>query len=155
MIEAYSVSSVRAAETAAMGELPPGTLMDRAARGLADGDDVGIGNMKPRTVTALDDILHGCSRSGDNVNSGFESHPGHSQRIFDTVLIVDNVILRQNMDYLLVGWNRHRFGCVQHPVQVSLTDLSGLDRDNAVAVEGFDVTSSDPGKNGINFTPGH
>ena len=32
MIEAYSVSSVRAAETAAMGELPPGTLMDRARR---------------------------------------------------------------------------------------------------------------------------
>ncbi|MCE3243810.1 MAG: hypothetical protein K0Q83_4317 [Deltaproteobacteria bacterium] len=111
--------------------------------------------MKPRTVTALDDILHGCSRSGDNVNSGFESNPGHSQWIFDTVLIVDNVILRQHMDYLLVGWNRHRFGRVQHPAQVSLTDLSGLDRNNAVAVEGFDVTSSDPGKNGIDFTPGH
>ena len=48
MIEAYDVSSVRAAEGAAMRELPEGTLMDRAARGLA----AVVGGPAPRARAA-------------------------------------------------------------------------------------------------------
>ena len=53
MIEAYPVSSVRAAEAAAMGELPAGTLMDRAARGLADVVAVRLRERAGRRVVAL------------------------------------------------------------------------------------------------------
>ena len=53
MIEAYDVSSVRAAEGAAMRELPEGTLMDRAARGLAAVVGVRLRERGGRRVVAL------------------------------------------------------------------------------------------------------
>jgi ADP-dependent NAD(P)H-hydrate dehydratase / NAD(P)H-hydrate epimerase len=53
MIEAYDVSSVRAAEAAAMRLLPDGTLMDRAARGLAEVVGVRLRERGGRRVVAL------------------------------------------------------------------------------------------------------
>src|SRR4051812_11285032 len=53
MIEAYDVAGVRAAEGAAMRELPEGTLMDRAARGLASVVGVRLRERGGRRVVAL------------------------------------------------------------------------------------------------------
>src|SRR6185312_2721724 len=53
MIEAYDISSVRAAEAAAMRLLPDGTLMDRAARGLAEVVGVRLRERGGRRVVAL------------------------------------------------------------------------------------------------------
>jgi ADP-dependent NAD(P)H-hydrate dehydratase / NAD(P)H-hydrate epimerase len=62
MIEAYDVGSVRAAEGAAMRELPEGTLMDRAARGLASVVGVRLRERGGRRVVA---IVGGGDNGGD------------------------------------------------------------------------------------------
>jgi hydroxyethylthiazole kinase-like uncharacterized protein yjeF len=53
VIEAYDIRSVRAAEAAAMRQLPEGTLMDRAARGLASVVAVRLRERGGRRVVAL------------------------------------------------------------------------------------------------------
>ncbi len=53
MIEAYSVADVRAAESAAMAELPEGELMARAAAGLADVAAARLAESRGTRVVAL------------------------------------------------------------------------------------------------------
>ncbi len=72
-------------------------------------------NIEAAAVAALDDILHRGHRPGDNVHLRFETDSGHAKGIPDAVLIIDDVILRQNVEHLAIHRDRHRLGGIDHP----------------------------------------
>ena len=73
---------------------------------------------------------------------GFQTDAGHAQRFFNAVLIVDDIVLRQNMEHFAVHRDRHGFGRINHPVEIALRHLFIFDGDDAVAVERFDMTAN-------------
>ncbi len=46
--------------------------------------------------------------------------PDMPKGIPDAVLIIDDVILRQNVEHLAIHRDRHRLGGIDHPLQVAL-----------------------------------
>ena len=85
----------------------------------------------------------------------FQANAGHAQGLFDAILIVDDVILRQNMQHFPVHGDRHRFGCVDDPIEVPWSDLFIFDGDNAVAVKSFDMATRDPRENRVDLAASH
>ncbi|OPZ79139.1 MAG: hypothetical protein BWY77_01394 [bacterium ADurb.Bin431] len=57
------------------------------------------------------------------MNLGFEAHAGHANRIADAALVVDNELLRQNMDHLAVERQGDGAGGFDHPADILLADL--------------------------------
>src|SRR5262249_17997216 len=86
---------------------------------------------------------------------GFQAHAGHAERLFDAVLVVDDVILRQDVQHFAVHRDRDGFRRVHHALDVALAHLFVFHRHDAVAVEPLDVAAGDAGEYGIDFAPGH
>jgi hypothetical protein len=49
-----------------------------------------------------------------------ETHAGHADRLADAFLVVDDEFLRQDVQDLLVGRDRHRARRVDHALDVAL-----------------------------------
>ena len=56
-----------------------------------------------------------------------EAHAGHAERITHVALVVDQELLRQDMQDALVGRNRARLGGVDHAIDVTLLHLAFAD----------------------------
>ena len=94
-------------------------------------------------------------RAGDDVNFRFESDPRHAQRISDAILIIDDVILRQNMEHFAIHWDSHCLCRIDHSLQIPRHDFFVFNRDDAVTVEAFDVAPGNARKDGVNLTARH
>ena len=93
----------------------------RVARGqLLEHDVV---DRQAAALHALDDVLRGAVGAGDDVHLGLEPHARHADRIADALLRVDDVFLRQHVQDLLVGRDRHRLGRIDHALDVALHRL--------------------------------
>ena len=80
--------------------------------------------------------------AGHDVDARLEPHPGHADRLLDAVLVVDDELLRQDVEHLAVrraarprGPRRSR--ARRRPAR----DLAVLHRHHAVAVEALDVAA--------------
>src|SRR5215813_1603048 len=89
------------------------------------------------------------------MNFRFQAHAGHAEGLFDAVLIVDDIVLRQHMKHFAVHGNRHSLGGVNDPLQIALGDFLVFHGDNAVAVESFNMPAGHAGMNTVDFTPCH
>src|SRR6185503_7105096 len=103
--------------------------------------DHGLGDVDAGAVHAGDDVLGRALAAGDDVDVDLEPGAGHPHRRADAVLLVDDKILRQHVEDLAAGRQRHRLGGVDRAAHVLAGDLAVLagHGDDAAAVEPFDV----------------
>ena len=104
---------------------------------------------------ALDDVLRGAVGTGDDVHLGLQAHAGHAERLADAFLRVDDEFLRQDVQDLLVGRDRHRLRRVDHAVDVAGCDFLVADRDDAVRVQAAHVAAGDAGVHRVDLAAGH
>src|SRR5262249_24814344 len=119
---------------------------DRLRRRQRLEDDVG--HLQVAAVAALDDVLRRGQRGGDDVDLGLEADAGHAERLADAVLLVDDVLLRQDVDDLAVHRDRDRLGALDDAREIAVADLLVLHRDGAVRVQALDVAAGDAGVDG-------
>jgi hypothetical protein len=112
-------------------------------------------NLKAGPLAAFDDILDCACHSGYDVNLGFQPNPGHPDRMKDAVLVIDNELLGQDVQYLPVERQGDRLCGIQDPGDIRLCDLPALYGDYPVTVHALDVSARNSGKDRRNFTPGH
>ena len=66
--------------------------------------------------------------AGDDVHLGLQAHARHADRVADALLAVDDEFLRQHVQDLLVGGDRHRLGGVDDVLDVAVAHLLVADR---------------------------
>ncbi len=86
---------------------------------------------------------------------GFQPHAAHAHRLAHALLVVDHVFLRQHVQGLLIGGNRHRLGGVDHPVDVRLGHFPVADRDDAMGVKAAHMGTGDAGVDRMDLAAGH
>jgi hypothetical protein len=106
-------------------------------------------------VAAADDVLGRGSRSGDDVHLGFQPHSGHPQGLHDSVLVVHDEFLGQNVQDLPVVGNGHGPRRIDDPLDIIFGDFPVFDRHHPVAVEPADVAPGDSAVNRADLRPGH
>ena len=94
-------------------------------------------------------------RPGNNVNLRFEPYTGHTHRVLDAGLLIDDVFLGQHVDHFAVHGNRYGTGRIDDPFDIGLGNFRPFDGNDASAVEPGDVPPGDTGVHGRNFAAGH
>src|SRR5262245_19567449 len=119
--------------------------------------DDGFGDVDPRAVHARHDVLRRALAARDDVDVDLETRPRHSDRRADTVLLVDDEVLRQDVKDLAAGRQRYCLRRVDRPPNVFAGDLTVLagDRDDAPAVESFDMRPGQGEVDRIDLHAGH
>jgi hypothetical protein len=100
-----------------------------------------LGDADAGAVHARDDVLRRALAAGHDVHVHSSRAPVMPDRRADSVLLVDDEILGQDVQDLAAGRQRHRLGGVDGAPDVLARDLAVLagDRDHAAAVEALDV----------------
>src|SRR5262249_31871462 len=62
----------------------------------------------------------------DDVDVDFEARAGHPDRCADAVLLVDDEVLREHVNDLAAGRQRHRLGGIDRATHVLARDFAGL-----------------------------
>ena len=108
-------------------------------------------------VHARDDVLRRALAAGDDVDVDLEARAGHADRRADAVLLVDDEVLRQHVEDLAAGRQRHRLGGVDRAPHVLARDLAVLagDGDHAAAVEALDVRARQREVHRVDLDAGH
>src|SRR5690554_1385632 len=104
---------------------------------------------------ALLDVLHRVHGAGHQMHLGFQTHAGHAAGLAHTLLVIDHVFLRQDVQHLLVRRNGHGLGRIQYPVDIRLHHFTFADRDYAVGVHAADVVAGNPRVYGMDLAAGH
>ena len=106
-------------------------------------------------VGALENIIEGGDRPGDDVDLALQAHPVDAHRVLDAILAVDQKVLDQGVDDLPVRGDGHGAGRLDDPVHVRRGHLPVLDGDDALAVDHLGLAAADPGVNRADFAAGH
>src|SRR5262249_61911395 len=77
-----------------------------------------VWDVRAGAFAALDQVLSRADRAGDDVDPGLEPHPGHADRLLHAALIVDDELLRQDVQDLAVDGEGHCAGRLVHAVDV-------------------------------------
>ena len=78
---------------------------------------------EPAALDALDNVLCGAVGTGDHMYSRLQAHTRHADGITDTILIIDDVFLRNDMQDALVLRASHCAGRVA-PGSVPIRSIS-------------------------------
>ena len=97
------------------------------------------------TLHTLDDILRRAFRAGNHVYLGLETHARHADRLADTFLAVDQKLLRQNMQYFLIGRDGHSPCGVDHAIDIAGADFLVANRNDAVRIQAAHVAAGNAG----------
>ena len=73
-------------------------------------------------VDAIDDVFGRSYRSGNNVHFRFQTNPGHADGIFNAILIINRVLLRQHMDDFTIHGHGNGLRRIDHPFHIFLGD---------------------------------
>jgi len=103
----------------------------------------------------LDDVLGRADCAGNHMHPGLQAHTGHTHRLLDPLLLIDDELLGQDMQNLLIGWYGYSAGGIDHPLHITVGHLVILDCHNAVGVETANVAASDTGMHRMNLATGH
>ena len=114
-----------------------------------------IVDLEAAALDALLDVLRRAVGAGDDVHLGLEAHARHADGVADAFLAVDDEFLRQHVQDLLVGGNRHGLGGVDHMLDVAVGDLAVADGHDAVGVEAAHMAAGDAGEHRVDLAPGH
>src|SRR5690606_19319681 len=94
-------------------------------------------------------------RPGDDMHPDFKADAAHADRLADVLLAVDDVLLRQDMQHLLVSRNIDCFGCLEHTRHVRCRDFLVLYGHHAAGVETANMASCDPREDIADLAVGH
>ena len=100
-------------------------------------------DLQATAAYALDDVLRRRHRPGDDMHLRLEAEAAHADRLTDAVLVVDDEFLREDVQDLLVGRDRHRARGLDDAIDVHRRHFLVLDRDHAIRVETLDVAAGD------------
>src|SRR5207249_582585 len=114
-----------------------------------------VAHVEPGAVAALDQVLPGAHRAGHDVDARLEAHAGHADRLADAVLVVDDELLRQDVEDLLVGGEGDGTRGVHDPLDVPRRHLAVAHRDHAMAVEPLDVAPGRACDHAADLAGGH
>ena len=104
-----------------------------------------VDDLDAGAVHARHEVLRRRRAAGDDVDVDLEPRAGEADRRADALLLVDDEVLRQHVQDLAPGRQRHRARRVNrapHVVARHLAVLAG-DGDDAAAVEALDVRAAD------------
>jgi hypothetical protein len=110
---------------------------------------------QPATLCTLGDVSYARRRGGHHVHARFETNTGHADRLFDTVLLVDNVLLWEDVNHLAVTGQRHGLGLLEHTGDVFDRDLAVRDGGDPVLVHAAHMASGDAGIHRVDLDTGH
>ena len=116
-----------------------------------------VGDLDAGAVDARDQVLRRRLAAGDDVDVDLEPGAGEPDRRADALLLVDDEVLRQHVEDLAAGRQRHgprRVDRAAHVVAGDLAVLAG-DRDHAAAVEALDVRAADAEVHRADLDAGH
>ena len=86
---------------------------------------------------------------------GLKTHSRHTKRLFDSALVVDHKLLREDMENFLVRRNRDSLGSVDDPVDVCSLYFTILDRDDSMRIHGSNMAPRDANIHRVNLTASH
>ena len=102
-------------------------------------------HLQTAALHAFVDVLRSRDRDRDHVHLGFEPHTEHAGRLANALLAVDRPFLRHHVQHFLVIGDRHGTRGIDHALLVGLADLLVAHRDDALRIEGLDVTAGNSG----------
>src|SRR5690606_15041568 len=103
-----------------------------------------VHHFQAAAAVAFLDVLHRVHGAGHQMLLGFQTHAGHAAWLAHTLLVIDQVFLRQDVQHLLDRRNGHGLGRIQYPVDIRLHHFTFADRDYAVGVHAADVVAGNP-----------
>ena len=105
-----------------------------------------VAHLQPAALDAFDDVL--CRRhcAGDDMHFHFQLHAAHADRLAHVFLAIDDEFLRQDMQNLLVGWQRDGACGFNHTIDIGLRYLGILDFHHAMRIQALDVAAGNAGK---------
>jgi len=89
------------------------------------------------------------------VHLHFQAEAAHADGLPDTVLVVDDEFLGEDVEDFLIRRNGHGPGSLDHPIQVHGGHFLVLDGHHAVGVEALNVAAGDPRINVGDLAVGH
>src|SRR5690625_210599 len=99
--------------------------------------DAGIGG-------AAAQVLERAVRTGDEVYIDLQPHPGHAYRILDAVMAIHHVLLRDDVQYFHVRFQRYCLGVVNRTLDIRPGDLLiAPDGRHSVACDRLQVRAGD------------
>src|SRR5688572_14135984 len=99
-------------------------------------------------------VLRRRDRAGDDVDLGLEPRAGHAERLADAALMIDDVLLRQDVQHFAVGGHDHGTRDFLHALDVGRVDLT-MDGDDAVRRACVNVLAGDTGEDALDGDAGH
>ncbi len=91
-----------------------------------------IADFQTASPYALDNVLCGRHCTRDNMHFDLKANTTHTQRFPHVFLAIHQILLRQDMQNLLIGWDIHGAGGFQHPINIHLRDFLVTYRCHAV-----------------------
>jgi hypothetical protein len=110
---------------------------------------------QPAALYALDDVLRRALRAGHYVHLRLEAHAGHADRLADALLVIDQELLRDDVQDLLVGRDGNGARGVDDALDVAGRDLALANRDDAVRVQAAHVAAGDARVDVADLAAGH
>ena len=86
---------------------------------------------------------------------GLQADSAHAQGFANTVLIIDDEFLRDDVDDFSIHRNGDGFRCINDALHIALAHFLVFDGHNAMAVEGAHVSTGNAGVHGCDFAIGH
>ena len=113
--------------------------------------------LKPGAVDALHDVLRRGDGAGDDVRLGFQADAHHADGVLDAALLVDDELLRDDVQDLAVHGDHDGLGRVDDAVHVFLGDLAVLagDGNDAAGVDALDVAPGHAGVHPVHLAARH
>ena len=113
-------------------------------------------NMETGALNAFIYILCCRYKSGNDVNNSFHPHTGHSNGIINSILSINNKLLRDHVNNFSVEWKRDSFCVFDQPINVFLSDfiLRSADADNAATLKALDMIARDANRYGSDLHSG-
>ncbi len=84
-----------------------------------------------------------------------QAHAGHADRLADAFLVIDQELLRQDVQDLLIGRNGDGARRIDDAIDVARTDLFVANGDDAVRVQAAHMAARDTGIDGVNIAASH
>ncbi len=106
-------------------------------------------------VTAFNDVLRAGNSTGDNVRACLKTHSTHAERFLDTILIIDDELLRQDMNHFPIHWYCQSFRCIDYAADIFVGNFPVFNSNHSLGVDSLDVATGNTGKDRLDLATGH
>jgi hypothetical protein len=110
-----------------------------------------ISDVEAAPLNTSDDVLNTRGCGSDQVHSRLEADAAHPDGVSDPVLVVDQVLFRENVENHAVGINRHRPCPLENPLYIARGHFTTADRTHPMGRNVANMAPSHSGVDGIDF----